>query len=58
MMLEDEHLFSSFRFSELSQPTWSLLLVVPQLRKEQYMKKTMSVLLMGFIGLVGTFRWI
>ena len=50
MMLEDEHLFSSFRFSELSQPTWSLLLVVPQLRKEQFMKKTMSVLLMGFMA--------
>src|SRR6266478_1108791 len=58
MMLETSTSSLSFRFSELSQPIWSLLPLVPQLRKEQFMKKTMSVLLMGFIGLVGTFRWI
>src|SRR5216684_1366844 len=57
LMLEASTSSLSFRFSELSQPIWSLLTLVPQLRKEQFMKKIMSVLLMGFIGLVGTCAW-
>jgi SH3 domain-containing YSC84-like protein 1 len=57
MMVETNTSYLSFRFSELSQPIWSLLLLVAKIPKDNYMKKIMSLLLMSLIGLVGTLAW-
>src|SRR5208337_1178281 len=57
MILETSTSSLSFRFSELSQPIWSFLLLVPQIPKGKTMKKVMPLLLMSLVGLVGTFAW-